>query len=341
MSTQAVESPQDLANRYREGGFADVLAHNEAQWQRYAIWGRSLAGVEAPELGTTIAGRRWRGPVVVAATAAHGLWHPHGELETARGARQSEHLFSLSQASTFAPSQVAAISGPYLQQLYLPQRRELAEPFIEQVLELGAIALILTVDQVPVPRQQYFRAQVANPATWRPYDDSLAGSEPARSLTAADISWLVERCPVPVFVKGILHPHDADRAIESGAGAVIVSNHGGRQYPGAVTPAEVLAEVVDGVAGRVPVYVDSGVRGPADVFRALCLGASAAFVGRPILRALADGGAAAVATWLDDLRTELESLFVLAGVDGVRACHRDLLRGRGASVDGSTVGSGR
>lgn len=318
---------------YLEGGAGAVPRDNEQQWQRWAIWPRTLSGVVDPDLTTRVAGLEMSVPIMVAASAGHRLWHPDAEAETARGADAAGILLTLSQVSSLAPDEVAKVAGTYLQQLYLPERRDLVLPFIDRVIDLGAAALVLTVDQLAVDHQHAFRLGLVDQftaPTWEPYDLRATGASPARSFTVDDISWLVGASRVPVIVKGILHPDDAIAAVDAGASGVVVSNHGGRQVAGSITPAEVLAEIADAVGARASVLVDSGIRDAADVFRALCLGADAAFVGRPVLRALKSGGAPAVARWLSDLRSELEALFALAGVAGIADCHPDRLRLRGA-----------
>jgi len=126
-------------------------------------------------------------------------------------------------------------------------------------------------------------------------------------------------------LKGILTAEDAHRAAEHGVGAVVVSNHGGRQLDGAVPSLQALPEVVAAVAGRIPVLVDGGVRSGTDVFKALALGARAVLVGRPVLWALAHSGAAGVGGMLRLLREELEECMALAG------------RPRLADIDASAV----
>ncbi|WP_020104762.1 alpha-hydroxy acid oxidase [Nocardia sp. 348MFTsu5.1] len=318
------------AREYLEGGAGTVPADNEQQWRRYAIYPRPLAGVSSVDLSMDIFGHRIDLPVLAAASAAHGLWHPDGEVETARGVRAAGSILALSHGSTRSPAQVAPHSGPYLQQLYLPQERDVALPFITEVTGLGAIGLILTIDQIPVPFEQPFRLAGQAGAVvphWQAYPP---GTLPASSFSAADITWLTGHSELPVIVKGVMHPDDARAAIDAGAGAIVVSNHGGRQFPGAATPAEVLSSVAAAVNGRVPVYVDSGIRGADDVVRALCLGADAVFLGRPIVRALAAGGASAVTTLLTELRDQVASLLALAGVGNLADCGPGMLLARSA-----------
>lgn len=320
------------AEIYREGGAGNVPAENEAQWQRWAIVPRTLSGVRDPDVSTSILGRSIELPVVAAPSAVHGLWHERAEAETAVGVREGGSLFVLSQGSTLAPEFVHA--GPYLQQLYLPEDRDLAVGFLQRAEGLGAAGFVITVDQLPVPHQQVFRRvwpSIPLP-TWSAYDSPEPGAAPAAAFTADDIRWLVKQTDLPIVAKGILHPDDACAAVAAGAAGIVVSNHGGRQIPGSVTSAEMLREVVQAVDGAVPVHVDSGIRDAVDVFRALCLGASTVWVGRPILRQLEQGGALAIATWLRELREELASLFALAGVQSVADCSPAFLRDRLTAV---------
>lgn len=317
---------------YREGAAGNpeenVAQQNEQQWQRWAIWPRALRGRIEPRVDTTVLGQPLALPVVAAPTAMHGLWHPQAEAETARGVHGAGSLLVLSQASTVPPEQ--AVTGPYLQQLYLPRNRELIVALLARARAAGAVGFVLTVDQIPLRRPQWFRSAIAElgVSPWRAMDSDCAGTEPADGFEPSDIGWLKQAGGLPVLVKGILHPDDAVTAVQAGADGIVVSNHGGRQLADSVTPAEVLALVAAAVDGAVPVHVDSGIRTASDVFRALCLGADTAWVGRPILRNLETGGAAAVSAWLDELRDELLGLFALAGVRSPAECHPGLLRER-------------
>ncbi|GAA1748280.1 alpha-hydroxy acid oxidase [Aeromicrobium alkaliterrae] len=316
------------ASDYREGGAGDVPAENERQWQAWALQPRTLVGPRAVDLTTTVHGLELALPVLAAPSAWHGLWHPEAEAETARGVVASGCGLVLSHGSTLPPEEVA--TAPYLQQLYLSEDRELVLPFVERARAAGAVALVLTVDQLPVPRQQAFRLAASEvPAPrWSAYDTTLAGSVPARGFGPEDVAWLATATSLPVVVKGVLHPDDAVAAVDAGAAGVVVSNHGGRQLAGSITTAEVLPEVVAAVAGRVPVHVDSGIRDATDVVRALALGADSVWLGRPVLRALEAGGADAVAALLRELRDDLAGLLALLGVDTPADLHPGLVRRR-------------
>jgi len=321
-------SLREAALAYREGGAGNVPADNHLHWQRWAIWPRTISGVHDPDVTSSIVGLPLAAPIVVAPSAAHGLWHERAEAETAVGVRDGGSALVLSQGSTIPPEDVGA--RPYRQQLYLPEDRDLILPFIRRVEQIGAAALVVTVDQLPVPHQQAFRqsAAVLPWPAWSAWDVDAPGSSPAPAFTADDIAWLTAHTRLPVIAKGILHPDDALAVVAAGAAGVVVSNHGGRQLPGSVTPAEVLHEIVQAVDGAVPVHVDSGIRGADDVFRALCLGASTTWIGRPVLRQLEKGGAPAVASWLATLAEELASIFALVGVRSAAECNRAFLRER-------------
>jgi lactate 2-monooxygenase len=148
------------------------------------------------------------------------------------------------------------------------------------------------------------------------------------SLTWEELAFLRERTRLPILLKGILHPDDARRAVDHGVSGVVVSNHGGRQVDGSVAALDALPGVVDAVAGRIPVLMDSGIRGGADVFRALALGARAVCVGRPYVYALALAGEAGVREYLRNLLADFELTMGLAGCRAIDEISREsLVRG--------------
>ena len=132
-------------------------------------------------------------------------------------------------------------------------------------------------------------------------------------LSWDDLPFLRERTKLPLLLKGILHPDDARRALDAGVDGIVVSNHGGRQVDGAIATLDALPAVVTAVGDRVPVLLDSGVRGGADAFKALALGATAVLVGRQYVYGLAVAGEAGVREVLANLRAELDLTMALAG----------------------------
>jgi 4-hydroxymandelate oxidase len=140
------------------------------------------------------------------------------------------------------------------------------------------------------------------------------------TLSWSDVAWLRDQTSLPLVLKGILHADDASRAAEAGAAAIVVSNHGGRQLDGAVPSVTALGWVIEAVAGRCQVLLDSGVRSGTDVLRAIALGADGVLLGRPALWALAAGGTAGAARLLELLGEEFEHAMALAGCADLAAC---------------------
>jgi lactate 2-monooxygenase len=145
------------------------------------------------------------------------------------------------------------------------------------------------------------------------------------SLTWDEFAWLRARTKLPILVKGILHPDDARLAIEHGLDGLIVSNHGGRQVDGAIGSLDALPGVAVAVGGRIPVLFDSGIRGGADAFKALALGANAVLLGRPYVYGLALQGEAGVRDVIKNLVADFDLTMALAGCRSVSEIERDCL----------------
>lgn len=158
------------------------------------------------------------------------------------------------------------------------------------------------------------------------------------SLTWRDLSFLRERTELPILLKGILHPDDAAAAVESGVNGIVVSNHGGRQVDGAIATLEALPEIVSAVDGQVPVLLDSGIRGGADAFKAIALGASAVLIGRPYVYGLAIAGNAGVREVIQNFLADFELTMGLAGCRSVDEISREaLVSGAPLSLSSSPV----
>lgn len=140
------------------------------------------------------------------------------------------------------------------------------------------------------------------------------------------LRWLRDQWRRPLLVKGVLHVDDAHRAVECGLDGIVVSNHGGRQLDGAVSPLEVLPDIVAAVAGRLTVLVDSGIRRGTDVLKAMALGASGVLCGRPMLYGAAVGGEEGVAHAIGILRSEIDRDLALMGAPGIHTLSRDSVR---------------
>lgn len=241
---------------------------------------------------------------------------------------------TLSTSSSTDLEEVAAVRGPRWFQVYLLADPGARRAHVERAVAAGYEALVLTVDLPRIGRRERdIRVGFAIPADIHVPNPALAAGIPveeglgipfADRLTWDDVEWLAE-FGRPVVVKGILHPEDARLAVEHGAAAVQVSNHGGRQLDGSIASLDALPPVVEAVAGRVPVLVDGGVRRGSDVVIALALGAAAVGIGRPALWGLAVGGEAGVGRILDLLTAETELAMALAGAASVADLTPDLV----------------
>ncbi len=277
----------------------------------------------------------------MAPTAYHRLAHPQGETATASGAARAGALFVLSTRSTRRIEEVAAAvadgGGSWWFQVYLMYERELTARLVRRAAAAGAQALVLTADTPVVGRKVRMPGDglIDEPdflVNLGPLED-LAVTEFV-PVSLADIGWLSDISGLPVVIKGVLRADDAAACLAAGAAAVIVSNHGGRQLDQAMPTALALPAVLAAAAGR-PVYVDGGVRTAEHVLAGLALGAQLVFVGRPVLWALACGGADGVQAWLDGLTDGLAHVMALAG-----AATLDELPGLAAIVDDATRAPG-
>jgi 4-hydroxymandelate oxidase len=330
--------PRDVQDFIAGGSEAEVtLAANRAALDAVFLTPRVLAGITACDPGTMLAGCRSALPVAIAPMSYQRLIHPEGEIGLARAAREAGIPIALSMMSSCLVEEVVAVGGTVWFQLYLLRDRGQVADLIQRAEEAGCRALVLTVD---LPRIGRRLRDMRNGFTVPPQitaanlrDDaaSMAGPPSAGasglaihtnqvfdpSLSWADVAWVRERTRLPLILKGILHPEDARLAADSGAAAVVVSNHGGRQLDGAVASITALPGVCEAVDGRCEVLLDSGIRSGTDVLRALSLGARGVLLGRPALWGLASGGARGAAQVLSLLAEELTEAMTLAGCPDV------------------------
>jgi 4-hydroxymandelate oxidase len=262
--------------------------------------------------------------------------HSDGELATAAGASRAGALLVVSSSSTTPIEQIApALGGPFWFQLYLQPDPSQNEELIRRVEASGASALCLTVDTPTLGarnREQRVRfslppdlATPMNPLTDQKRRAPGAPDWQRYATRWADVESLLAMTRLPLVLKGILHPDDAERAAELGIAALVVSNHGGRNLDSGLSPIEALPPIVDRLGGKLPLLVDGGIRRGTDVVKALALGATAVLVGRPYLYGLAVGGAEGVARVVDILRTELEMAMALVGCASIADIDRRTL----------------
>ena len=332
---------------YYLGGSDDevTLRENRAAFERLRLRPRVLVDVGALDLSTTALGSPMSMPVMVAPTAYHGLAHADGEVATARAATEAGVVMGVAALATTPLETVAQAAGSLWFQLYVYRDRSISERLARRAEAAGYRALILTVDTprvgnrerdvrngftLPAPLQManFIADQLADAPEATRGESGLATFATAHfdpTLTWEALSWLRSVTTLPIVVKGILTAEDAALAVEHGAAAVVVSNHGGRQLDGAVATLDALPEVVEAVGGRCEVYVDGGVRRGTDVLKALALGARAVLIGRPVLWGLAAGGQEGVHDVLELLRAEIELAMMLAGRPTLASIDRSLV----------------
>lgn len=325
-------SMEPFAYDYYAGGAGEELTvlDNIDAFARYRLRPRVLVDVAKIDTSTTMLGTEVAIPVGFAPTALHKLAHPDGELASARVCGQSGALMCLSTLSSCSLEDVAEHSeGPRWFQLYVHKRHDVARDLVQRAAASGYSAIVVTAD-LPVPgyRERELRDNMTIPdyagpanfsehATSEEFKDFLIDLQD-QSLEWNDLSWIRDASGgLPLVVKGILTHEDALLALEHGADAVIVSNHGGRQLDRSPASVDVLEEVVEAVAGRAEVYLDGGVRRGVDVVTALALGARGVFVGRPLLYALAAAGEAGVRRAFQLLHAEIENAMALLGTTSI------------------------
>jgi 4-hydroxymandelate oxidase len=327
----------------RGSGGGVTRNENVAAWSRWVVLPHVLRDVQTVELSTTVLGTRVTTPILVAPTAMHRFFTDDGELATARAAAEVGTVYVVSMAATYSVEDVAtaAPDGARWAQMYMLRDRGRTKALAERAAAAGYSAIVASVDGAAVGRgTASASAGRLVPPEWMRYPN-LASAEYADSsdimrlvtdfdpsITFDDLASFGEWSGLPVVVKGLLRADDAARAVDAGASAIAVSNHGGRVLDGIAATADVLPEVVDAVSGRAEVYVDGGIRTGVDVVKAIALGARAVMVGRPVLWGLCVDGAAGAAQVLTMLGTEFEAALAFCGATSVNDLTRHLVTRR-------------
>jgi lactate 2-monooxygenase len=338
----AREAMEERAANYvfAGAGSEETMLANREAFRRRRIVPRMLRNVAERDLSTTVLGTRLPAPLLLAPIGVQKVVHPDGELATARAAASVGLPMIASTASHFTMEEIAEAGGegPRWFQLYWPNDRELLESFVGRAEAAAYGAIVVTVDTFipgwkPRDLQQawlpflegsgnanYFQDPVFRAELEKTPEEDIGAatgrylgvlSNPA--LTWDDLALLRELTSLPVLVKGIQHVDDARQAAARGVEGVVVSNHGGRQVDGAIGSLDALGPIAEAVGEELAVLFDSGVRGGADVFKALALGADAVCLGRPYIWGLALDGQAGVETVLKMVLAELDLTMALTG----------------------------
>jgi lactate 2-monooxygenase len=321
-------------------GTEDAMRANLEAYRRRRIVPRMLRDVSERDLACELLGTAMPAPVLMAPIGVQSILHDEGELATARAAASQGVPMIASTAGSHTLEEIAAACGdaPRWYQLYWPRGEELAASFVGRAEAAGYTALVVTLDTgllgwrprdlagayLPFLRSVGIANYLADPVfraglERSPEEDPQAAvgqfvgvfSNP--TITWDDLAWLREQTSLPIVLKGILHPDDAREAATRGVDGVIVSNHGGRQVDGAIATLDALPAVVDAVGGELAVLLDSGIRGGADAFKALALGARAVLLGRPAMWGLAVAGEDGVRAVIRSFLAELDLTLALSG----------------------------
>ena len=336
----------------------ETLRRNRADLERIKLRQRVLVDVSQRELATTIAGERVTLPLALAPIGLCGMQWGDGEVLACRAAQSAGIPFCLSTMSVCSIEDVAgAVERPFWFQLYVMRDRGFVRALIERAVAARCSALVLTVDLqvlgqrhcdvrngMTVPPEIRIRnlIEMATKPAWtasilrgrRRTFGNLAGhirgmenvnslaqwiaGQFDPSLSWKDVEWIRGLWGGPLIIKGLLDVEDARRAAKTGAAAIVVSNHGGRQLDGAVSSIAALPAIAEAVGSEVEVMLDGGIRSGQDVLRALALGARSCMIGRAYVYGLGAGGERGVARAIEIIGSELDVSMALTGVARLR-----------------------
>ncbi|MDX6478625.1 MAG: lactate 2-monooxygenase [Gaiellaceae bacterium] len=326
------------------GAEATMRANLEA-FERRRLRPKMLTGNAVRDLSVEVLGVRSPVPFFLAPVGVLSIAHPEGELAVARAAAALGIPLVLSSAASHSMEEVAEALGdtPRWFQLYWVSDPDVAGSLVDRAAAAGYSAIVVTVDTLtlgwrprdldraylPFREGEGIGQFTSDPVFLErlpvpPEEDVLVSAGtmlamfPNLKLGWDDLAWLRDRTALPILVKGILRGDDAARAFELGVDGIVVSNHGGRQVDGSVAALDALVEVRAGVGREPVVLMDSGIRGGADVVKALALGADAVLLGRPYVYGLAVGGQEGVEAVLRNLAAETDLTLALSGGSSVR-----------------------
>lgn len=333
----------DNALVYLEGGAADELTcrANLQAWQDWALLPRMLRDLRGGHTRCQLLGAELEHPILLAPVAYQQLFHHEGERAVALAAGVMGGAAVLSSFASTRLEDVAAVAGgPLWFQLYWQGDGERTLALAERAAAAGYRALVLTVDapvsgvrnreqragfQLPAGIAALNIAQAPAPTELAPGASPLFDGLLSLAPRWDEVAWLCRQSRLPVLLKGILHPADAQLAMQAGAAGLVVSNHGGRVLDSQLPAVRMLPAIRQELGASVPLLVDGGIRRGTDVLKAIALGADAVLIGRPYVQALAVAGALGVAHLLRLLREELEVAMALCGCRTLAEIDTELL----------------
>lgn len=319
-----------------------TMGWNREAYDRIRLQPNCLVNVAGVDTRTRLFGQEIPFPILVSPSGGHSRSHPDAELATARGAGQAQAIMAVSTLSSKPIEEVAQVATQSLWfQLYMVRDRGLTREIVQRAEAAGCKAICITVD-TPVTgarnREQRAGRRRARPSGPRALPPHLTGYKRPQSvegpifsttldptITWQEINWVRSFARVPVLIKGVLNPADAQRAVQEGISGIIVSNHGGRNLDTVPATIDAIPRIADAVAGRFPILIDSGVRRGTDILKAVALGANAVMIGRPTLYGLASAGPEGVARVIEILRREFEMAMALTGRTSISEIDRSVL----------------
>ncbi|HEY2847016.1 MAG TPA: alpha-hydroxy acid oxidase, partial [Pyrinomonadaceae bacterium] len=323
----ALERMSAMTWEYIVSGAADetTLRWNREAFDSIKLNPRVLVDVTKVDTRVELFGQELAYPIVLAPVGLQRLYHPEGEVAAVRGAGKASATYVVSSYSTTSLEDVAAAAmGDLWFQIYLQPDRAFTLGVVQKAEAAGVKAFCVTVD-LPVigVRNRMDRARFAVPPEMScPHMmENFMGAP----VTWADVEWLRSITKLPVILKGILNPDDAELAVDKGISGIIVSNHGARDLDTTPATIEALPRVAERVDRRIPVLMDGGIRRGTDVLKAIALGAKAVLIGRPFCYGLAAGGSEGVAQVVDILRKEFEIAMALTGRMSIASIDRSVI----------------
>lgn len=338
---------------------------NEDDFKKIKLRQKVLVDMTGRSLASEMIGQKVAIPVALAPTGLCGMQHADGEMLAAQAAEEFGIPFTLSTMSICSIEDVRSVtSKPFWFQLYVMRDRDFVANLIDRAKAANCSALVLTLDlQILGQRHKDLRNGLSAPPrftpkhimqmamrpkwcfemlktqrrTFRNIDGHAKGVSDLSSLSAwtaeqfdpklnwQDVEWIKNKWGGPLILKGILDADDAHMAAQSGADALIVSNHGGRQLDGAPSTISVLPEIIDAVGSKIEVHLDGGIRSGQDVLKALALGAKGTYIGRPFLYGLGANGKQGVRQVLDILARELDITMALCGKQKVTELDKSVI----------------
>lgn len=352
MASESIEK-EPFTYVHSGSGAESTLRANVDAFENWHIVPRILNDVSIRDTSTQILGTTFPSSFAIAPVGVQSIFHPDGELASARAAAHYGVPFIASTLSSYSLEEIAVSLGntPRWFQLYWSKDLELAISMVKRAEVAGYSAIVITVDTALLGNRERDMNNSYSPLKLGkgsanylhdPVFRSRFGSEPSSddkevigkivdvlfnpSLTWDDLRTIKNHTSLPILLKGILHEEDARKALHYGVDGLIVSNHGGRQLDGCISSLEALPPIAEVIQGKIPILLDSGIRRGSDVIKARALGASAVLLGRPFVYGLAVAGEKGVRHVLKDFINDIDISLTLAGLSSMKQIDQSIIR---------------